>query len=667
MALPIFIKINDKEALGNCYLSITKIYIAQKNYPRALDNYQNAIRTVNLNFNSKNWIDNPIDTSLKYCQAKSDLAESFLAKAQTLKSLATKTKSTIYLDAAWQTYQTLNTLQALIRAEISTEKSKMNLGKQQDWVADALTIAKELQAKNPQKDYLSAAYAMVQQVKAQVINEHLQGERGKVLANISEAEQEKERLLLAEISQLRKQLLDDPNDATLPQKALDAEQKYYDYLENLAKQYPIFSKTKFDNKALSIKEIQDNLSDDMAVLDYLPTADSLHIFCINPYRLTWKTVAISKSDKTNIDSLQHTLNQAIRKIQTPESAAFLTRSYAAYRCLIAPIECELLGIKRLRIFPAAWVNRVGFESLCTSPYAGNWSDKKIPFMIRSYAISYLFSIKELQPKPRKKAEGSVSVGSFGISYSDGISFQPSRSPDSCMQFLNGTRGGGKLNFAVKEAKDVSALWGVGDCILENKATKKEFTKRCQSNNYSVLHLAMHGIPECDDPNNIQLVFSKDATNKDNLMRIYEIAGLRMHSDLAVLSACHSGAGQLENYEGVLSLGRAFKMAGCESLITSNSAVIDETSPDIFGSFYEKLKNENMPKDVALQKAICNYLDDKSDMERIPYRWANFHLWGNVDAIQGDSPNFFQRYWKYLLGIVFLFAIIYLYKVLKVRY
>jgi hypothetical protein len=32
------------------------------------------------------------------------------------------------------------------------------------------------------------------------------------------------------------------------------------------------------------------------------------------------------------------------------------------------------------------------------------------------------------------------------------------------------------------------------------------------------------------------------------------------------------------------------------------------------------------------------LDDENDPMRIPYRWSNFHLWGDVDKIQGTSSS-----------------------------
>jgi hypothetical protein len=49
------------------------------------------------------------------------------------------------------------------------------------------------------------------------------------------------------------------------------------------------------------------------------------------------------------------------------------------------------------------------------------------------------------------------------------------------------------------------------------------------------------------------------------------------------------------------------------------------------------------------------LDDKNDTDRIPYRWANFHLFGNVDPINGspEIPFSYKSWWWLALGISML--------------
>ncbi len=656
-ALPILQNQQNKIVLGKCYQNITVAYSGQGNYQKALENSQKSLKSYLFDFKNEDITQNPSEKQLRKCQVKSDLIDVLGQKAEDFSKLGTQKKSTVYLENALETYQTLNTVLALIREDILSENSKIDLGERQDWINDALRVAKQLYAQTNDVKYAEQAYALVQNSKAQVINEHLQGEKGKEIANISKADKDTLRVLYAKCSKLYKQQSDKPDDKVIADKTLIAETKFYDFQKQIEKKYPVYYDIKYNHEALEIKEIQARMKEKKAILDYMDTKDSLHIFCITKQRFTWKTIAVSERQKADANTLRTILSDS-STIKSPKSKQFLECSNRLYQLLVQPMSYELSGITGLQFIPSGWVHKVAFNSLCTSPYLGNWSDKGVPFLVRKYASSYLFSVKDLQPIATKKNSNKISVGSFGITYND-KTFSSLRSADSCLSNLANTRGGGKLLHATEEANQVYATWGIGDCLLNGKATKNNFIKNCQSNNYSILHLAMHSVSECNDPQKIQLIFAKSRADEDNLMHLNEIAGMKMHSDLAVLSACHSGDGKLENHEGIISLGRAFAMAGCKSLITSNSYVIDNASPEIFKNFYDNLK-DNEDKDVALQQATIKYLNGKTDADRIPYRWANFKLWGNTDKVQGkESPQ--NNLWWIALGfaVIGLFSLFFL--------
>ncbi len=647
-ALPILQNQQDRVAIGACYFTSALAYDGKGDNQKALQNSQKSLQSYLFDFKSDDIKVNPSEEQIIRCQVKPELIDVLELKAKALTKLATQSKSITYLESAWQTYQTRSDLQALVREDIPSENSKIALGEKQNWVSAALNVAKQLYVQTKDFKYQEQAYALVQNSKAAVIIEYLQGEKGKKIANVSKADSAQDVQFSVECYKLYKAKSDSPDDKNIDNQILLSEERFNSFKKEIEQKYPLYYQYKYNHKALEIKEIQARLRPNMATLDYMATADSLHIFCINKQRLTWKTISLDGSQKANADTLKKLLNDPNGEMKTPQSKQFLDCSHRLYQCLIEPMSSELLGIIRLRIIPSDWLHKVAFESLCTTPYSGDWSNINVPYLIRDKAMSYLFSVKELQPIATKKTNNKISVGSFGISYDDKKMFSSSRSSDSCLNILAATRGGGKLHHAVEEADAVYALWGVGDCLLNEKATKNNFIKNCQSNDYSILHLAMHGVPECSDPQKIQLVFAKNNATEDNLMHLHEIAGLKMHSNLAVLSACHSGDGQLENQEGIISLTRAFAMAGCRSLITSNSYVNDYTSPMIFNYFYKNLKDDELDKDIALQKAICKYLDYKSDDMRLPYRWANFHLWGDVDQIQGSEDTTFPTFGRLLL-------------------
>lgn len=73
-------------------------------------------------------------------------------------------------------------------------------------------------------------------------------------------------------------------------------------------------------------------------------------------------------------------------------------------------------------------------------------------------------------------------------------------------------------------------------------------------------------------------------------------------ELAVLSACESGRGDMEVGEGVFGIERAFHLAGCQNVIASLWELDDDSTLALMGLFYRNLLNKGMPPREALRNA-----------------------------------------------------------------
>ena len=127
---------------------------------------------------------------------------------------------------------------------------------------------------------------------------------------------------------------------------------------------------------------------------------------------------------------------------------------------------------------------------------------------------------------------------------------------------------------------------------------------------------------------VQSLLTSAATRigeEDGILTGLEASLLNLQgTELVILSACDSGSGEVKIGEGVMSLRRAFRIAGAETVLASHWPVNDKATSQLMTEFIRRWQ-AGEPRAKAWREAQLSLLRSKDFAS--PYFWAAFTLTG----------------------------------------
>jgi CHAT domain-containing protein len=142
----------------------------------------------------------------------------------------------------------------------------------------------------------------------------------------------------------------------------------------------------------------------------------------------------------------------------------------------------------------------------------------------------------------------------------------------------------RLVGSAKEIKLASTESHFPDPVLlsGSKATLKDLSEAI-ARKPEVIHIAVHVVTPPDQPQAAALALSLK-NGMPELLTPEVVASLHIHGGLVVLSGCSSGTGEVVPGAGLVGLGRAWLLAGAESVVVTSWPTPDN-SGKFFASFY----------------------------------------------------------------------------------
>ncbi len=213
----------------------------------------------------------------------------------------------------------------------------------------------------------------------------------------------------------------------------------------------------------------------------------------------------------------------------------------------------------------------------------------------------------------------------------------SRSPVGPPMPLRGSWDLVRLPGTAREAEAIGAAFESVDqpIVMLQQLEARERTVRSHLPSARYIHIATHGlVDETGSGLFASLALTPPpegtATDDDGQLQLFEIYGLRLAADLAVLSSCRTRAGTLVPGEGVFALSRAFMVAGVRRVVASLWPAADEATAALMGSFFRAVavrerrgQKPDYARSLTEAKREVHRRADWSE----PFFWAPFVLDG----------------------------------------
>jgi CHAT domain-containing protein len=287
-----------------------------------------------------------------------------------------------------------------------------------------------------------------------------------------------------------------------------------------------------------------------------------------------------------------------------------------YQLLLAPAGPALQGARRVILVPDGRLWELPFQAL---------RSRGGRYLIEERAVSYapsLTVLRDMRALERTAAPLTrtlLALGNPALGL-DARRRQPSVLMGDTLE---------PLPEAELQVRQIARLYDPRTTAVRVGGEARESWLKAEAQHYRVLHFATHGLLDDASPLYSQLVLAPPAAgeNDDGLLEAREILDLRLHADLAVLSACETGRGQAGAGEGLIGMSWAFFLAGCPATVASQWKVEATSTARLMLAFHRELRAKHTPAEALRLAALAQLRRH----ERHPFYWAGFVAMGDADA------------------------------------
>jgi CHAT domain-containing protein/tetratricopeptide (TPR) repeat protein len=617
----------------------------------ALAYFHTALRCVARNFDSKSQEDEP---NPAFFYAENKILEALEGKARAFAALKQP-------ENALRCYELIPEVEAKLRETYQYETASFGLLRESRLrLETAVKTAYTCYAKTGDPVFMEKAFRFTELARGLMLSQNLAAARANF--QLPEAMRKRENDLRTRDAWLEQQIFEEKQKgtkstlATLENQQLQLKREREIFQAERKKGYPDYERIANETPIVDALEVSALLRPKQALLDFFVAGDTIYTFAFlgGGVPTAFRETVLPEGFSLDLSAFREFLAQP----NDAESAwqSFVELSAQLYKTLLYPIldadPIAVAGLQSLLIVPDLGLSFIPFEVLLRhKPTVTNGlGGGNLPYLLHDYNVGYavsatLLRLQQQQSAQREKVAPSF-FGGFAPTYSSmalvtrGVEkLENERLPLEDVLTAHDTTSKAVLEHYFREGdfelpgarREVLAAAQIfeGQAFLDIDADESRF--KVEASRFRILHLAMHALTDDRNPAFSFLLFgdkNPDAQD-DNRLYVNELSNMHLLADLAVLSACKTGSGKYAKGEGVLSIARAFALAGVPATVMSLWKLPDEATPDIIEGFYKNLK-AGETKDTALRRTKLDYLAKTRNRTRLhPFYWSGLVAGGDL--------------------------------------
>ena len=461
--------------------------------------------------------------------------------------------------------------------------------------------------------------------KARTLLDVLRNGRIPINKAMSLEEQERERILNAELTALNVQIYDQrqrpkPNlalIAALEPRREQARMAYEDFLTGLYVKYPELRVQRGEATPITAADAAALIPDSStAIVEFVVAENKSYLIVLtgdhkSPLKITLYSL------KVTLNQLSEQVNE-FRRMLAERDLSYQETARQLYDLLLKPAEEQLRGRKTLCVVPDRALWELPFQAL--QPRTG-------VHLIEDYTLFYAPSLSVLreigtQRSSARRNDSHKTLLAFGNPQLSGGPGERLRGDDAETRF-------GPLPEAEEEVKTLARLYGTANSKVFIGSEAREGVVKTEAPKYEVLHFATHGLLDNRNPMFSYLTLAQTAgdPNEDGLLEAREIINMDLHAKLVVLSACQTARGWVGAGEGVIGMSWALFVSGVPTTVASQWKVDSASTTSLMIDFHRRLRMRRAnTKAEALRQATLQLL--RSERYRHPFYWAGFVMIGD---------------------------------------